>query len=130
MGRPVIVLDTSALLFRTLQPDRLSSAAQLAIQQQETLAVSSISIWEIGLEARQGKLVLPLPTSHYVRQLEGLAGLKIMPVDTRTWLATIDLDWPHRGPADRTIVATAMMNSCPLVTSDQTIQQVYQASVW
>ena len=130
MERPVIVLDTSALVFWTLDPARLSGPAIRAIDSADGLLVSSISVWEVGLKAKQGKLSLPLSTAAYVSRLQSLAGLTIEPVDTRTWLTNLELEWDHRDPADRTIVATAMIHSCPLVTSDRLIRAFYDAAVW
>ena len=92
--------------------------------------ISSISIWEIGLKVKRETLVLPLPVSDYVERLKRVEGLRILPVDDRTWLRNVELDWSHRDPADRTIVATAMLDSSPLVTSDATIRSFYQRAIW
>ena len=51
-------------------------------------------------------------------------------VDTETWLANLELSWDHRDPADRTIVATAVVNDCPLVTSDRAMRDFYPCAVW
>ena len=42
----------------------------------------------------------------------------------------LELDWDHKDPADRTIVATAMLLSSSLVTSDRMIKQFYAEAVW
>lgn len=126
----MIVLDTNALVFWTLDRDKLTHAAMAAIEEEEHRVISSISIWEIGLKVKRETLVLPLPVSDYVERLKRVEGLRILPVDDRTWLKNVELDWSHRDPADRTIVATAMLDSSPLVTSDATIRSFYQRSIW
>jgi PIN domain nuclease of toxin-antitoxin system len=126
----VIVLDTNALVFWTLDRDKLTHAAMTAIEEEEHRVISSISIWEIGLKVKRETLVLPLPVSDYVERLKRVEGLRILPVDDRTWLRNVELDWSHRDPADRTIVATAMLDSSPLVTSDATIRSFYQRAIW
>ena len=55
------VLDTSALIYWTLDPTKLTATAQAALQQAARLIVSSISIWEIGVKVQKGSLQLPLP---------------------------------------------------------------------
>lgn len=130
MERSVIVLDTSALIFWTLDPDRLSPAAGQAIAAARRRCISSISIWEIGLKAKQGKLVLPLPVAEYVEKVKTVEGVEIVAVDERIWLKNLELDWDHRDPADRTIVATAMLSSCRLVTSDRIIRCFYAETIW
>ena len=126
----MIVLDTAALLYWTLDPDRLSPAARQAIEQADRLVVSSISLWEIALKAKYRKLDVPLPIADYVERLQRLEPLEILPVDVQTWLDNLNLDWEHRDPADRTIVAIATRLACPLVTSDRVVADFYQETIW
>ena len=126
----MVVLDTSALLFWTLDRARLSAAAASAIADADRILVSSISIWEIGIKVSKGRLSIPLPVREYAERLQLVDRVEVLPVDTETWLANLDLQWEHRDPADRSIVATALLKSCPLVTSDMTIRAFYARSVW
>jgi PIN domain nuclease of toxin-antitoxin system len=126
----MIILDTSALLYWTLDPDQLSSKAGQAIEQADRILISSISVWEIALKVKRHKLVIPLPITDYADQLQRLEALEILSVDVQTWLDNLDLDWEHRDPADRTIVALAARFNCPLITSDCVIAEYYQETVW
>ena len=60
-----VVLDTSALLFWTLAPERLSPQARTAIDGATPYGwlASAISLWEIGLKVQRGQLSLPSITS-------------------------------------------------------------------
>ena len=126
----MIVLDTSALLFWTLDPLKLSPVARREIDATERLMISSISVWEIALKVGQAKLEIKPTIEEYVAGLIRLDRLAIEPVDVATWLASVALDWQHRDPADRVIVGTAMLHDCPLVTSDRTIAEFYTHTVW
>jgi len=126
----MIVLDTSALIYWTLDPARLSEKARQAIEHAEQIVISSISIWEIGLKVKHNQLVLPLSMPDYVKRLDRLEALEILAVDVQTWLDNLDLPWEHRDPADRTIVALATRFGCPLITSDRVIAGYYQKTVW
>jgi len=126
----MIVLDTSALLYWTLDPAQLSLKAAQAIEQADRIVISSISVWEIALKVKQQKLVIPLPMSEYVERLQRLEALEILPVDVQTWLDNLDLSWEHRDPADRTIVALATRFGCSLITSDRVIAEYYQETIW
>ena len=126
----MIVLDTSALLYWTLDPEHLSTPARQAIQEADQIIISSISIWEIALKIKRGKLEIPLPIREFVVRLQNLGKLEILPVDVQTWLDNLELDWDHRDPADRTIVAIATRRACPLVTSDAAIANFYLQTVW
>jgi PIN domain nuclease of toxin-antitoxin system len=126
----MIVLDTSALLYWTLDPAQLSHNAEQAIEQAEQILISSISVWEIALKVKRGKLEIPLTISDFVERLNRLEGLEILPVDVQTWIDNLDLPWDHRDPADRTIVALAARFGCPLITSDSTIAEYYSKTIW
>jgi PIN domain nuclease of toxin-antitoxin system len=126
----MIVLDTSALLFWTLDPAKLSSRANQAIDRADRLVVSSISIWEIGLKVKRRRLEIPIRIADYAARLQHLEKLEILAVDMQTWLDNLSLDWKHRDPADRTIVATANRLGCPLITSDGVISEFYDESIW
>ena len=126
----MVVLDTSALIFWTLDRERLSEAAVAAIADADRILVSSISIWEIGIKVNRGGLSIPLTVREFADRLIQVDRVELLPVDTATWLKNIELEWAHRDPADRTIVAVALLHSCPLVTSDRMIRKFYPETIW
>lgn len=126
----MVVLDTSALLYWTFSPEQLSANAAKAIEEAREVAISSISIWEIGLKVKRGRLELPLSPDAFVLKLKETDRVRIEPVTEVTWLKNLELTWEHKDPADRTIVATAALFSCPLVTSDLEIRSFYAGVVW
>lgn len=127
----MILLDTCALIWWTLFPEELSEAALQACQRgaREGAAISSISIWEVGIETRRKRLELAMSLASYVQAIKE-HGIEIIPVDEVIWMENLALDWNHRDPADRTIVATARMRKLPLVTADKRIRRFYKSAIW
>ena len=126
----MVVLDTSALIYWTLDQDGLTEAARKAIEDSEKVVASSISVWEIALKVKRSKLEIPLSVADYVDRLQRIKILEILPVDVQTWLDNLDLEWDHRDPADRTIVAVATRLDCLLISSDRVIVDFYPNTVW
>ncbi len=128
----MVVLDTCALIWWTLDPDQLSLAASKACQRMEQRGgcISSISIWEIGIKVRKGKLDLGLPLAQFVERVRRTGVIEIVPVDAAIWMANVSLSWDHRNPADRTIVAMAKLRHLPIVTSDAEIRGFYKRAIW
>jgi PIN domain nuclease of toxin-antitoxin system len=126
----MIVLDTSALVFWTLDPEKLSFNAAQAIEQAEKVIISSISVWEIALKVKNGKLAISLPIADFVERLNRIDALEILPVSVQDWLDNLALPWEHRDPADRTIVALAARLDCPLLTTDGIIAKFYPKTLW
>jgi PIN domain nuclease of toxin-antitoxin system len=120
----VIVLDTHALLWWALDPDRLSdtAAATLAEMEKHGGFASSISVWELGIKVKRGKLELGIALEELVSRIERSAVVELVPVDTTIWLRSLALAWEHRDPADRVIVSTALLKGMPLLTRDATIR--------
>ena len=127
-----LLLDTCALIWWTLDAGKLSSAAAQAIgkDQREDLYISSISIWEIGIKIKKGKLDIGTDIADYTARLAKLDRLKILPVDDAVWIKNLELDWDHRDPADRTIVATALLHRLAIVTADTSMAAYYPATIW
>ena len=123
----MIVLDTHALVWWVSDPARLGARARRAIDtavaNKDRVAVSSISAWEIAMLAHAGRLELTIDVDAWLGQVEALPFIEFVPVDNRIALRAVALaSFPHRDPADRIIVATALGAGAPLVTADERLQ--------
>lgn len=128
----MVLLDTCALLWWTFDPDSLSDTASRVCNNIPLTgaAISSISIWEIGIKMKKKKIEIPLTLEEYVSRLKQIGSLEIIPVDEAVWMANISLDWHHKDPADRTIVATARLRKLPIITTDGIIKDFYPNTIW
>lgn len=128
----MVLLDTCALLWWSFEPASLSvKAAEVCGQiERDGGAVSSISIWEIGVKAKNRKLDLGVSLESYVKQLRKIFNLSILPVDEEIWLKNLSLNWRHRDPVDRTIVATALVHDWAILTKDRIIAEFYKKTIW
>lgn len=92
---------------------------------------SAVSLWEIGLKIKNQKLVIGLTIEEFTDRIAQTGTLEFVPVDAGLWMAGLRLDWSHRDPADRVIVATAMRMCVPLLTKDELIHAFPPArAVW
>lgn len=119
------MLDTHALLWVLLTPERIPSRTLDLIQQSGTeLWVSAASAWEIGTKFRLGKL----PAAEAVIQgyEDHLRRLRVeeLPVSGRHALAAGLLTWEHRDPFDRMLASQCMIESLGLVTADGAFKQL------
>ena len=125
-----LLLDTSALLYWTLLPERLSEPAVRAIENAEERLISVVSLWEVALKQKKGALELPLPVTEFTSRVRRAEGTTIVPLELETAVDGALLDWSHRDPADRWLVALATRRNCSLVSSDERIRRYYALSVW
>ncbi|MDJ0694819.1 type II toxin-antitoxin system VapC family toxin [Mastigocoleus sp. MO_188.B34] len=128
-----IVLDTCALIWWSLDPDKLSQTALRVcnrMEKEENGLVPSISIWEIAIKIKNKKLDLGVDLNDYVTSLKKSSVVSIVPVNEDMWLDSVKLEWEHRDPADRVVVALAKSNQAPIITADREIRNFYSDVIW
>jgi PIN domain nuclease of toxin-antitoxin system len=117
----VILLDTHAWLWWVSDPDRLSEPARSAVAAEASIAVSTISVFEVATLHRRGRIELDRDVRDWVSRstTEGYVHSFLPPtVEVATVAASIEGDTFPGDPADRLIFATAMLAGATLVTKD------------
>jgi PIN domain nuclease of toxin-antitoxin system len=118
----MILLDTCALLW-TMNLDTILPIARKEISRAASvggLYVSPVSAWEIGLLVRRGRLELQVAAESYIDQVFRLPGVRVAAltpgIAVRSSYLPGDL---HEDPADRLLVATAIIMGLKLITRDR-----------
>jgi PIN domain nuclease of toxin-antitoxin system len=116
----MIVLDTHIWIGYINDPASLPGPALSAIRSvREPLGISSISVWEVLMLERKGRLELRIPAALWVEKCERLALFHFVPVDNTIARLAVELPEPiHADPADRIIIATALSLGATVVTKD------------
>ena len=125
----IVVLDTCALLWITLDPERLSEDARKLYAEAELRLVCSISIWEIGIKWKNGRLNLGTSFDDYFELLNNCHEFSISPIDASLWARSLRLPWDHRDPSDRLIVALAQTHQAYILTSDARMKRYYERCI-
>ncbi|WP_042341413.1 type II toxin-antitoxin system VapC family toxin [Calothrix sp. PCC 7507] len=128
-----IVLDTCALIWWSLDPDQLSQGAKEVCKQMEKEKnglVPSTAIWEIAIKIKNKKLDLGVDMNEYVASLKKSSVVSIVPIDEDVWLESVKLEWGHRDPVDRVVVALARSNQASILTADREIRNFYSDVIW
>lgn len=116
-----LLLDTHVLLWALASPERLSrdTAAALVSPDNDVL-VSAVTAWEIAIKQSLGKLALPGPAEVWLPAAVEQTGFLWTGIDHEDALRVRALDWHHRDPFDRLLVAQAL-RGYTLVTRDSTL---------
>lgn len=132
-GNLTTVLDTCALLWWSLDPDEFSPKAKAAIERMEREKdgiTPAIAIWEIAIKVKNNKLDLGTPLDIYKKRLKQSNVVKILAVNEDIFVTSVNLEWSHRNPVDRIMVALAMNRNCPIITRDKEIRKFYDNTIW
>ena len=113
-----LLLDTCALLWLGNAPERFSAQAISEIESAPILYASPISLWEVALKCQTGKLQLEVTPEVWFDTLKSEYGIVLLPLNEEVMLKSATLPFHHRDPADRFIIASAMLRNLPVVTGD------------
>lgn len=115
------LLDTNAVLRLASAPDRIAPAVRdtLADQANE-LIVSAVSAWEVAIKTRIGRLDGGPLLSAWDETL-GAMNATNLAIDSTDAIVAGQLNWAHKDPFDRMIVAQAVRRGLTIATSDDQI---------
>ena len=124
----MLVLDTCALIFDALQPEKLTARAARAIKQAEDsgqLACSDISLWEIAMLIQKNRINPGTDCKTFLQLILDARKITVLPITSE--IASISVShagFAHFDPADRIIAAAALHHKAKLVTSDKRLHAV------
>jgi PIN domain nuclease of toxin-antitoxin system len=115
-----ILLDTHIFYWLFYDQHKLPSAARTILDDADAVFVSAVSLWEIAIKVRVGKLKADIP--ELISSLEA-ANLIELPVLARHTPLVSILPLHHADPFDRLLIAQAITEPLHLLTADPKLKQ-------
>jgi len=128
MPSDLLLLDTHCWIWAQLGLiQQLSRATLAAIRNAESdgnIRISVISIWELAMLEKRGRVALPMNVRTWVEQALRKPGIAVAPLTPEIAIESVHLPGEmHGDPADRMLVATARVLGATLVTKDARLIQ-------
>jgi PIN domain nuclease of toxin-antitoxin system len=122
----VILVDTHVAMWMAYDSDRISQTAKAAIVgargNAETLAISGVSLLELATLASKRRIHLDTSVETFMQDIE--SRFVVLPITGRACARAVELPAAFpKDPADRIIVATALVEGLSLITADQEIRK-------
>ena len=112
------LLDTNALLWAMENNPLLKKKAKNAIaDRQHGVYVSIASLWEISIKLSIGKLDLNQTLDDIIEEM-AKQSYSVLPISIEAIRIIRTLPYYHRDPFDRVIIAQALADDLPIITSD------------
>lgn len=86
------------------------------------LSASIVSIWEVAIKHRLGKLALPCPLADWPAALETL-NIRVMTIRTAHVIQPVEPPLAARDPFDRLLMAICAAEGLRLVTTDEALMR-------
>jgi PIN domain nuclease of toxin-antitoxin system len=126
-----LLLDTCAFLWLALDPAKIPPpAAALLNDTRNPRLLSQVSVLEIVLKYRIGRLPLPLPPEDWIPSRRRFFHLRDLPLLEDIIFQSQHLAHPHPDPFDRLLATLARQRDCVVLSSDSRIQDLGARVVW
>lgn len=113
-----LLLDTHVLLWAAGQPERLSPAARMLLEDpQNVLLFSAASLWEVAIKRGLGRVDFQVDPRLLRRGLLD-NGYDELSITSEHAVGVDSLPQIHKDPFDRILIAQAMVEGIILVTAD------------
>ena len=114
------LLDTHIWIWSFTQASRLSSrVAKVLADSQNELWLSPVSVWELTILCRKGRIQVHPDVSTWVRRSMSDLQLSEAPLTVEVALAIPTISFAHADPADQFLAATAKVFDLSLITADE-----------
>lgn len=124
----MIIMDTCALIFDALTPEKLTLSAKRAInhaEKNDQLYCCEISLWEIAMLIEKKRLAPGTTTDKFLNLLLQAKNIETLGINVEiATTSAANLAFKHFDPVDRLIAATTMHHNAKLITCDKHLQNV------
>jgi PIN domain nuclease of toxin-antitoxin system len=115
-----LLLDTHIWLWSLLDPDRLGRDVAAALEDRGNACwLSPISTWELLILTSRGRVQLDRDPGVWIREVLAALPFREAPLTHEVALRSRSIELAHDDPADRFLLATALVYELTLVTADE-----------
>lgn len=114
-----ILVDTHVFIWHLEDDPALSLALSELIENPDNeILISIASIWEMAIKMSRGKLTLSRSIEDVIRHIERSKS-SFLTIDPTHLARVVSLPFYHKDPFDRLIIAQALTEDIPIITSDR-----------
>ncbi|CAA9495592.1 MAG: hypothetical protein AVDCRST_MAG91-783 [uncultured Sphingomonadaceae bacterium] len=117
-----LLCDTQIIIWAMTEDDRLRPAtAELITDRGNDVFFSIVSLWEVAIKVRQGRIGVGVEALRERCEFMGMSPLNLEVAHLTAVSRMTDV--LHNDPFDHLLIAQAVAERVPLLTSDSTVQR-------
>ncbi len=125
-----LLLDTHTLIWFLNGDDKLSEKAKSSIENPKNIKLVSIaSIWKITIKLSLGKIRFPKGFKQFLKLIEE-NGFEVLPITFEHAIELSTLDFIHRDPFNRLLIAQCKADNFTLISKDDIIKKYDIKLIW
>jgi PIN domain nuclease of toxin-antitoxin system len=124
------LVDTQSFIWFVENDEKLPAKIKQLMEREDVrLLISIASLWEITIKMSLGKLILSGSIEKIINDLS-LNGFDLMKIEPEHLITLSKLEYIHRDPFDRIIIAQTISADIQLVSSDDIFSKYPVKRVW
>jgi len=130
-----MLIDTNALIWYALEPERLSRRASRLMRESGN-SYSHVSLWEMAIKSSLGKLHLrneagqPSDAKEFMLNMIRALQLRAVALEFDDVADVQHLPPHHKDPFDRLLVVQAQRRNLPIISSDERLDAYGAKRIW
>ena len=126
-----LLLDTHTLIWYYQTDPKLSALVRTLLEDPwNDVLVSPASYWEVAIKISTQKPVLQVPFDVFIREAIFDNNFKILPIEPKHTVIVATLPFHHKDPFDRLLIAQALAEGIPLISTDSAIDAYGVQRLW
>ncbi len=126
-----LLLDTHTILwFFGGHPNITDNVKDLIENQENTKLLSIASTWEMAIKQSKNKLDLGKTASDYIQEKIQYSDFKLLPIDLKHLKLISSLDFHHKDPFDRLLIAQAITEDIAILSKDTAFDLYSVKRIW
>ena len=126
-----VLVDTHSFLWALLHDHRLSTKSKQVLRSEGyELVFSLVSLWEIAIKIKTGKLNAIGSSVAYIRAEMDSYGMELLPIRYEHILQLENLPIHHSDPFDPLLIAQAISENLPILTNDTRFKHYPAKLLW
>ena len=126
-----VLVDTHTFIWALQDDHRLpTKVKRILTSDTDELVFSLVSLWEIAIKIKTGKLNTIGSSVAYIRDEMNEYGMELLPIRYEHILQLESLPRNHGDPFDRLLVAQAISESLPILSGDRKLESYPAKLIW
>ena len=127
----MMLLDTVTFLWLITGASELSKRAkQIYLDKENHIYLSSVSVWEIIVKYKLGRLPLPERPATFIPKQRYIHGIEPLALEENDVIELESLPKIHADPFDRMLICQALSRNLTILTPDKLIQNYPVKTEW
>ena len=100
------------------------------MDENNTIFISFVSVWEIQIKSQLGKLKLSVPLAKLIQDQQNINQFQLLPISLNHIYFLENLPQHHKDPFDRLLISQSIIEQMPILSVDKLFDLYSAQRLW